>query len=158
MRRSQLISRKFEIAKYMVLSVSRARLQFVTHVMFIFVTKIKWDTILLHNLRYFQTKQNSKWKFHNFFKFLTRRWKIKSDVYFYYFNTFDFQRPVGDKIVELVNSRSGGWSKWRPWAVKWIFLTLRRPTCQSWHIKVFFSSHGSASTAMSKRWKNVSFI
>ena len=29
-------------------------------------------------------------------------------------------------------------------------LTLRRPTCQSWHIKVFFSSHGSAWTAMSK--------
>ena len=21
-------------------------------------------------------------------------------------------------------------------------LTLRRPTCQSWHIRVFFSSHG----------------
>ena len=28
-------------------------------------------------------------------------------------------------------------------------LTLRRPTCQSWHIKVFFSSHGSAWTATS---------
>ena len=24
------------------------------------------------------------------------------------------------------------------------FLTLRRPTCQSWHIEVFFRSHGSA--------------
>ena len=32
-----------------------------------------------------------------------------------------------------------------------VTLTLRRPTCQSWHIKVFFSSQGSASTAMSKR-------
>ena len=37
-------------------------------------------------------------------------------------------------------------------------LTLRRPTCQSWHIKVFFSSQGSASTAMSKRWKKISLI
>ena len=36
--------------------------------------------------------------------------------------------------------------------------TLRRPPCQSWHIKAFFSSNGSASTAMSKRWKNIPFI
>ena len=32
-------------------------------------------------------------------------------------------------------------------------LTLRRPMCQSWHMKVFFSSHGAAWTAMSKQWK-----
>ena len=37
-------------------------------------------------------------------------------------------------------------------------LTVRRPTCQSWHIQVFFSSHGSARTALSKRWKNIRFI
>ena len=38
-------------------------------------------------------------------------------------------------------------------------LTLRRPTCQSWHMKIFFSSHGSAWTAMSKQWKiSSSFI
>ena len=36
-------------------------------------------------------------------------------------------------------------------ALRKTFLTLTRPTCQSWHIKVFFRSHGSASTAMSKR-------
>ena len=39
-----------------------------------------------------------------------------------------------------------------------IDLTLRRPTCKSWHIKVSFSSHGSAWTAMSKLWKNIFFI
>ena len=33
-------------------------------------------------------------------------------------------------------------------------LTLWRPTCQSWHIKVFLSSNDSAWTAMLKRWKN----
>ena len=31
--------------------------------------------------------------------------------------------------------------------------TLRRPTCQSWHIKVSLSPHGSAWTARWKRWK-----
>ena len=37
-------------------------------------------------------------------------------------------------------------------------LTRRRQTCQSWHIKVIFSFHGSAWTAMSKLWKNIPFI
>ena len=37
-------------------------------------------------------------------------------------------------------------------------LTLRRPTCQNWHTKVSYSSHGSAWTAMSKRWKSMRFI
>ena len=40
----------------------------------------------------------------------------------------------------------------------YFYLTLRRPTCQSWHIKVIFNSHGSAWTAISKRWKNIPFI
>ena len=86
MRRSQLISRKFEIAKYMVLSVSRARLQFVTHVMFIFVTKIKWDTILLQNLQYFQTKQNSKENFIIFSSFLLEAFYPQIVFKNFYFN------------------------------------------------------------------------
>ena len=41
---------------------------------------------------------------------------------------------------------------------KKLLLTLSRPTCQSWHFKVFFSFHGSAWATMSKRWKNIPFI
>ena len=37
-------------------------------------------------------------------------------------------------------------------------LTVRRPTCQSWHIQVFFSSHGSAWAAMWIGWKNIPFV
>ena len=33
-------------------------------------------------------------------------------------------------------------------------LTLRRPLRYSWHIGLFFSSHGSVLTAFPKRWKN----
>ena len=41
---------------------------------------------------------------------------------------------------------------------KWRWLTLRRPTCQIWHNEIFFIFHGSAWTAMSKRWKYPLFL
>ena len=37
-------------------------------------------------------------------------------------------------------------------------LNSQASTCQSWQIKVFFSSHGSAWTATSKWWKNIPFV
>ena len=66
--------------------------------------------------------------------------------------TIYYETPIGVLYLSNVFPNSFG----RLYQV-WI-LTLRRPTCQSWHIKVFFSSHGSAWTAMSKRWKNIPFI
>ena len=38
---------------------------------------------------------------------------------------------------------------------KILILTLRRPLRHSWRIGLFFSSHGSALTAIPKRWKNI---
>ena len=44
----------------------------------------------------------------------------------------DFDLPTSDKVSKFPGKNIGK------------ILTLRRPTYQSWHIKVFFSSHGSA--------------
>ena len=87
---------------------------------------------------------------HSIMFFINIRW-VTNQIFF-----SALQKEIKFKVANLYEHEHRVLQNWKnmTWKTR-INLTLRRPLRHSWRIGLFFSSHGSALTAIPKRWKNI---